>query len=59
MTPLLISAHAAPLEVYGVTNFHCHGERVGDQFDRLGGYTGPTGNDHACPLSVFRGILSL
>ena len=42
-----------------VTNIHCHGQAVGDQFDRIGGCTDETGNDPACPLPLLRGILYL
>ncbi len=41
-----------------VTNLHCHGDAVGDTFERVGGCTDKLGNDPACPLPFLRGITS-
>ena len=39
-----------------MTNFYCHGWRVGDTHDRVGACTDRTGNDPACPLPLLRSI---
>lgn len=47
-----------PPESVCVTNLHCHGWAVGDNFERVGGCTDKTGNDPACPFPFLRGITS-
>ena len=50
-----VSACCAPGGVC-VTNFYCHGLKVGDTHDRVGTCTDRTGNDPACPLPLLRSI---
>lgn len=38
-----------------MTNLYCHGQAVGDTFDRIGSCTDRTGTDPACPLPFLSG----